>query len=155
MRSVMVARLARAIVRAATRRTPDFMIGGAERPYMLRWYVIPRNRFFNVYRHVIKRSDDDRALHDHPWWSFSICLDGGMLEILPGAVRRQVRTGDFVLRTAKAAHRLELREGEVCETLFITGPKIREWGFHCPQGWRRWQDFVAKDDRGSVGPGCD
>ena len=50
-----------------TRRPADFVIGGAERPYLRRWWVIPRNRLFNVYLHQFLRSDDDRALHDHPW----------------------------------------------------------------------------------------
>ncbi len=42
-------------------RKPDFIIGGPENPYLLRWYLIPQNRFFNVYLHKILRSDDDRA----------------------------------------------------------------------------------------------
>ncbi|MDZ7823006.1 MAG: hypothetical protein U5K75_02470 [Ahrensia sp.] len=63
--------------------TPDLIIGGAEDPYMRRWFIIPRNRWFNIYLHEIVRSDDDRALHDHPWWSLSLVLDGQMLEVLP------------------------------------------------------------------------
>lgn len=47
-------------------RAPDFYIGGNANPYLLRWWVIPRNRFFNVYLHKFLRDDDDRALHDHP-----------------------------------------------------------------------------------------
>lgn len=43
----------------------DFTIGGHERPYLLRWFIIPRNRFFNIYLHKFLRSDDDRALLDH------------------------------------------------------------------------------------------
>lgn len=55
-------------------RKPDFVIGDLSNPYLLRWWVIPRNRFFNVYLHKFLRDDDDRALHDHPWWSMSIIL---------------------------------------------------------------------------------
>lgn len=54
---------------------------GAGSPYMLRWYVIPRNPLFNVYVHKFLRSDDDRALHDHPWWFVSLILRGGYVEI--------------------------------------------------------------------------
>ena len=61
-------------------RAPDFIIGGAEDAYMLRWWVIPRNRWFNIYLHKILRDDDPRALHDHPWWNISIVLKGGYLE---------------------------------------------------------------------------
>lgn len=155
MKSVFLARLIKGLIDRNLKRPPDFIIGGAEQPYMLRWFLIPRNRFFNIYHHRILRSDDDRALHDHPWWSLSIVLDGQMLEELPGGVRRQLREGDIVLRRAASAHRLELRDHGWCHTLFITGPRIREWGFHCPQGWKHWKDFTAKGDSGRIGPGCD
>ena len=45
-------------------RAPDFVIGA---DYLRRWWVIPRNDSQNVYLHDIRKSDDDRALHDHPW----------------------------------------------------------------------------------------
>lgn len=40
-----------------TRRPPDFVIGGQERPYLRRWFVIPRNPIWNVYLHQFLRSD--------------------------------------------------------------------------------------------------
>lgn len=132
-------------------REPDFIIGDR---YMLRWWVIPRNKYFNIYLHHILHSDDDRALHDHPWWSLSLCLDGQTLEYRKDAEPRYVRTGDIVLRSASAAHRLELRDKTDCWTLFITGPVIREWGFYCPQGWRRWQDYTKPGAYGQIGRGC-
>lgn len=69
-------------------RPPDFIIGGSNRPYMLRWWLIRRNRFFNIYLHKFLRSDDDRALHDHPWLNMSYLLDGEYIEhsILAGGV---------------------------------------------------------------------
>ena len=51
-------------------------------------------------------------------------------------------------------HRIEIRGGEQCWTLFITGPRIREWGFHCPQGWRHWRDYTKPGSYGQVGRGC-
>ena len=154
MKAVWLARRIEAAIDRRLEREADFVIGGRERPYMLRWFIIPRNRFLNIYHHVILRSDDDRALHDHPWWSLSIVLSGTMLEVLPGDVRRSLWAGAIVLRRAEDAHRLEIRDGGFCKTLFITGPRIREWGFHCPRGWKHWKDFVSKGDTGSVGPGC-
>ena len=50
--------------------------------------------------------------------------------------------------------RIELHNGP-CWTLFINGAKLRNWGFHCPKGWRPWQQFVDDRDHGSVGRGCD
>lgn len=35
-------------------------------PYLLRWYVIRTERV-GVFIHKFVRSDEDRALHDHPW----------------------------------------------------------------------------------------
>lgn len=134
-------------------REPDFIIGGHERPYLLRWFLIPRNETFNVYYHRFVRDDDDRALHDHPWPSFSLMLAGQCREITQDG-SRIVKAGDGLYRGAEFAHRIELIDGQPCETLFITGPKVRDWGFHCPKGWVDWRDFVATDDTGQIGRGC-
>lgn len=75
-------------------REPDFYIGGKEQPYMRRWWLIPRNRFFNIYLHNILRSDDDRALHDHPWRWCSILLRGAYFEIT-----RLAEGKDFMIDT--------------------------------------------------------
>ncbi len=68
--------------------------------------------------------------------------------------------GQVTARGPRAAHRVELltryRRPLPVWTLFITGPRVRDWGFHCPSGWRRWQDFVAETpDGNTVGPGCE
>ena len=68
--------LADGLVEKALCRTPDLVIGGWDDPYLLRWWLIPRNRWFNVYLHLFLRSDDDRALHDHPWFNLSFLLEG-------------------------------------------------------------------------------
>lgn len=144
------------------RRPPDFIVGGADHPYMRRWWVIPRNRRFNIYLHNFLRSDDDRALHDHPWWNVSILLTGSYVEHRQdGSVRvrkawRPWAPWRLTIRSAEAAHRIELVEGaNPVWTLFITGPVVREWGFHCPKGWRHWRIFVSERDAGAVGLGCD
>src|SRR5271156_1916144 len=62
------------------KRPPDFIVGGKEFPYMRRWWIIPRNRVFNIYLHHFLRSDDDRALHDHPSWNISFILEGAYTE---------------------------------------------------------------------------
>ena len=64
------------------------------------------------------------------------------------------QAGDWQLRNAKSAHRIVLNACP-CMTLFLTGPKIREWGFHCPEkGWVHWRDFCDPADHGKVGKGC-
>ena len=133
-------------------RKPDMFIGGEENPYMCRWYIIPRNRWFNIYLHKIVRDDDDRALHDHPWVSVSFILDGSYREITPHG-RRVIGAGQVKLRSATYAHRLELLGGPAW-TLFVTGPRVRTWGFWCPKRWVPWQEFCHPSDSAKVGKGC-
>ena len=152
--------LADKLIWRALRREPDVIIGGKEQPYLLRWWLIPRNPVFNVYLHWFWRSDDDRALHDHPWlFNLSIMLRGAYTEHTIAAGGIHVRTvrneGDWKLRLWGAPHRVELHDGG-CFTLFVTGPRCREWGFHCPErGWIHWRRFVDPKDAGAVGSGCD
>ncbi len=131
-------------------REPDLVIGD---DYLRRWWVTPRSPFANNYLHLIRKSDDDRAFHDHPWPNSSLLIRGRYIEHTPeGRFLRSA--GDFVERPATALHRLEILPGEVAVTLFFTGPKMRDWGFACPQGWVRWQDFCHPDDSSKTGRGC-
>ncbi|QSM01125.1 hypothetical protein SEA_NANOSMITE_80 [Mycobacterium phage Nanosmite] len=143
--------------------------------YLKRWHVIPRNKLFNIYLHQFLGSDDDRALHDHPWWFASLVLKGGYYEHFGDGYAHKGdgvgyykwrRPGSFALRKANTAHRVELAiaGAKHVETIFdannlqpvrfkykaiekpawtliFTGPKIRSWGFHCPQGWIHWRQF--------------
>lgn len=158
----MIGRLVRALFgkrlqAIAGKRAPDFTIGGADRPYLLRWFLIPRNPVFNVYLHEFRRDDDDRALHDHPWFNCSILIEGRYVEhtIRAGGVNRRLerKPGDLVLRSPWAAHRIELKAWP-CLSLFITGPRLRAWGFHCPTRWVHWREFTDPVDSGAVGRGC-
>lgn len=136
-------------------RAPDFIIGPHDAPYLRRWWIIPRNRWFNIYLHNFLKSDDDRALHDHMYVNASI--------LLKGHYREHTKRGAFMrkcwrvyLRLPSTAHRVEiLPDCPSVWTLFITGPRVREWGFHCPKGWRHWKDFVSDRDAGQIGRGCD
>lgn len=144
------------IIARAQRRAPDFLVGGRVNPYMRRWWIIPRNRFFNIYLHQFLRDDEDRALHDHPWVSLSWMIRGQLIEFTKEKIRA-IRAGQWTWRGAHFAHRLVVPQevrGETW-TLFITGPVIRTWGFHCEKGWRPWQQFVNMASPGEVGPGCD
>ena len=137
-------------------RSPDQIIGPPSNPYMLRWYLIPKNRFFNVYLHHILLPDDDRALHDHPWWSLSIILKGWYLETLPNGKTKKRSRWEFhsqeryldSLPLGRHTHRRGM-------DTFMTGPKIRSWGFHCPQGWIHHREFVHPNNPGEIGRGCD
>lgn len=159
--------LLRWALRFMASRAPDFVIGEPERPYMHRWWVIPRNRWFNIYLHAILRSDDDRALHDHPWANCSILLSGAYCEIVPHLILRLAkrpyrygqptaailrRAGSVVFRRPTQAHRLVLLNERPVISLFITGPNVRTWGFYAPQGWVPWQDFTDPNNAGLYRP---
>lgn len=108
-------KLLRAHVEYTAGHKMDFRIPPDESipAYMLRWWRIKRNAFFNIYFHIVLRSDDDRALHDHPWWSFSIVLAGGYYEhtIENGGINKKIWHGPGSMRfrgSGKMAHRLEL-----------------------------------------------
>jgi hypothetical protein len=156
---------------------PHFYIGGQDDPYMLRWYLIPLNPWFNVYLHKFMRDDDDRALHDHPWWFVSLILKGGYQEVVDVSEtgRRlsfstpydddpldvEIRSaGSVAYRPAEHRHRVVLYRGVdgkkiPCWTLVATGRKKRTWGFYCPKGFVPWFDFVDQNDHGNVGRGCE
>lgn len=136
-------------------RGPDFTIFAKGVPYLRRWWIIPMNRWLNIYLHHFCRSDDDRALHDHPWANVSCLLRGKYIEVMPNE-RRLRRPFRLVFRRATALHRVELIDGQKVWSLFVTGPHVRSWGFACPQGWRHWKEFVnLRDDGNEAGPGCE
>lgn len=151
-------------------RRPHFYIGGQANPYLLRWYLIPRNPWLNVYLHKFLRDDDDRALHDHPWWFVSILICGSYREILRDDLSEFVDRYAPSVAYRPATHRhcvcLEwtvkrdengnfLLIYKPCWTIIITGPKVREWGFWCPKGFVPWYEFVDSTDNGNIGKGCD
>jgi hypothetical protein len=138
----------------AQSREPDFVIGDPAAPYLRRWWVVPRNDVFNVYLHQLLRSDDDRALHDHPWDNTSVILKGRYIEVLPNGDRPTRREGYVVHRQAAELHRLVLPDYLTeCWSLFITGPWLRSWGFQCGERWVHWKDFVGANT-GEIGKGC-
>lgn len=55
------------------------IVNCARDPYLHRWYVFRTERM-GLFIHKFVRSDEDRALHDHPWSFFVIPLWGGYIE---------------------------------------------------------------------------
>ena len=133
-------------------READLNIGGADNPYMRRWFLTPRVKTGNLYLHNVLRPDDDRALHNHPWASMSVMLSGGMVEHTEEG-QRDIIPGDVVLRGPNCRHRLDTPKPDTW-TIFATGPVVQDWGFFCPQGFVRRQDFLAGDKGELIGAGC-
>jgi hypothetical protein len=64
------------------KRTADFVIAPQGETVMNRWFLIPRNRWFNIYLHRLDGADP-QSVHDHPWWNLSIMLKGRRAESMP------------------------------------------------------------------------
>lgn len=129
-------------------RKPDEIIG---ENYLRRWHLRRKQGGWNLYLHRYDGSDEDRALHDHPWKSVSILLWGNLGEV---SNKGEHRLWPIVpkFRSAEYAHRIRLKS-KFAYTLFFTFRKQREWGFHCPKGWLHWKEFT--DESGQrTGKGC-
>lgn len=123
---------------------------------MHRWHLIRKPGVRNLYLHKYLGSDDDRALHDHPWASWSVLLWGNLYEVTQKEGQEEVvkRIWPFIpkYRSAEYSHRLILK-GNKALTLFLTGKKSREWGFYCPKGWMHWTKFTDAEGN-QTGSGC-
>lgn len=154
--------LAAAGFRYTLSRQPDFVIGD---DYLHRWWLTPWTGWFikgegwrkqvgrilpNAYLHVVINGDDPRALHDHPFDNLSIILAGSYWEILKGGLCKKRSAGDICFRRAETRHRLEVTDGGPVLSLFITGPRRREWGFYTENGWVHWKNYTAENDRGKL-----
>jgi len=163
---------------AYAKQTPYSHIGD----YMERYWIVPyayerKLRFVDrpfgwllqklgiaVRIHHILRSDDDRALHDHPWWYVSLILRGWYMEVTPvydesGLYSHRdlkaYHPGALLFRRATAKHRLIIptldatdgtRRDQSCWTLFITGPYKQRWGFYPYLRTKiYWKEYVATD----------
>ena len=123
-------------------------------PYLERYYLLFKDRDtfpFNIFLHKFLRSDPD-DLHDHPWPYATVILKGGYWEWTPvfdkhghklTEVAKWRAPGHFRINSATSLHRIELDPGVECWTLFMPGPKTREWGFVRSGVWQQWQQYLA------------
>ena len=115
-------------------------------PYLERYYIFlkDRTRFpFNMFIHKFLKSDPDEV-HDHPWPYCTIILRGGYWEWTPvigqnglvwGEVQQWKGAGQIRFGRSTDYHRIELKPGITPWTLFIPGPKRRDWGFLVKNRW--------------------
>ena len=124
-------------------------------PYLERYYVFlkDRNRFpFNVFLHKFLKSDPD-DVHDHPWPYATLVLKGGYWEWIPHFDTVGRKTGEyqvwrgpghFRVSKARSFHRIELDPDITAWTLFMPGPKQREWGFMVRNQWIQWEEYLKQ-----------
>lgn len=119
--------------------------------YLIRWFVI-RTKHLGLFIHKFVRSDEDRALHDHPWSFLVIPIWRGYWEhyeifgnhLPPGRTfkcRRVLPILGARIRQATYRHRVELIDGKPSWSLFFRFRKRREWGFWMPEGFVHWNTF--------------
>lgn len=97
------------------------------KPYLERWIIW----FGGTLRlHRFMESDEDRAVHDHPWWFVTVPLTGYAEYVRRGGteIRREVQARRLHFRSAEFQHRVELVRFPTW-TIVLTGRKRREWGF--------------------------
>jgi hypothetical protein len=124
-------------------------------PYLERYYVFlrERERFpFNVFLHKFLKSDPD-DVHDHPWPYATLVLKGGYWEWIPhfDTVGRKIGEyqvwrgpGHFRVSKARSFHRIELDPDITAWTLFMPGPKQRDWGFLVRNQWIQWEEYLKQ-----------
>jgi len=123
-----------------------------DEPYLERYYLFlkDRKRFpFNIFVHKFLKGDPDH-LHDHPWPYFTLILRGGYWETTPEG-RFWRAPGHFRICRPTSLHRIELEPGVTAWTLFMPGPKVREWGFvldldHPEMSWRPHYKYLKHSE---------
>ncbi len=114
-------------------------------PYLERYYVFLKDRKwfpFNVFLHKFLKGDLD-DLHDHPWPYATLILKGGYWETTPEG-RFWRGAGHFRICKATSYHRVELQPGVDCWTLFMPGPKERDWGFDVDGEWIQHERYLRE-----------
>ena len=113
-------------------------------PYLVRFRLLVTQSLCGYLHHIL-RSDADRNLHDHPFDFVTIVLWGGYYEHTP-AGRRWCPPGTVIRHSAEDLHRIEIPAGQTAWTLFLRGPRTRDWGFQTPDGWIDWRDYEEAGD---------
>jgi hypothetical protein len=124
-------------------------------PYLERYYLFLREREqfpFNVFLHKFLKSDPD-DVHDHPWPYATLILKGGYWEWIPHFDTVGRKTGEyqvwrgpghFRISKANSFHRIELDPDITAWTLFMPGPKQRDWGFLVKNQWIQWEQYLKQ-----------
>ena len=124
-------------------------------PYLERYYLFlrERERFpFNIFLHKFLKSDPD-DVHDHPWPYATLVLKGGYWEWIPHFDTVGRKTGEyqvwrgpghFRVSSANSYHRIELDPDITAWTLFMPGPKQRDWGFLVRNKWIQWEQYLKQ-----------
>lgn len=114
--------------------------------YLRRYGVVDLPDGGHVYLHRIERSDEDSALHDHPWPANALILVEGYREerrvvdvTMPtryDVERQRFKPGDVNPIMTDTFHRIDLIDGRPAWTILLTGPKVQRP--HGQDSWSFW-----------------
>jgi hypothetical protein len=99
----------------------------------------------------LKGDPDD--VHDHPWPYATLILKGGYYEWLPqfDSTGNKIAEmcvwrgpGSFRVCRANSYHRIELDPSVTAWTLFMPGPKKRDWGFLVNNKWIQHEQYLKE-----------
>lgn len=123
-------------------------LGRPECPYLRRWVIEVFG--YAVRLHHWNRSDDKRALHDHPYPFVTVVLKGSYVDVsYPedfdpvselAIDTDELKPGSIRYRKAKHTHYVDVQPGG-CWTLMFSGRIERKWGFWVKRkdGSWRWK----------------
>ncbi len=95
--------------------------------------------------HVIRKPDEDRHLHDHPWDARTFILRGWYLEERHGHTFQRMRHPGFTGPIGVGLyHRITEVSRDGAVTLFITGRERGEWGYLVDGRKVPWHQYLAK-----------
>lgn len=119
--------------------THDIVINYRNDPYLERYILW----FGGTLRlHKFWRSDDDRALHDHPWRfiTFPLATYNEITEDKDGnAINNTVTRFRPHYRPAAYKHRVII--DKPAWTIIVTGTHLRDWGFYPGGRFVHWSKF--------------
>jgi hypothetical protein len=111
-----------------------------------RRYRLLETPWFSVYIHNICESDLDLHMHDHPWDFTTILIKGGYKEYtkdhpvgwyyLPIGRRTYDTPGMYMIHhRAEDMHKIQLLDNKPAWSLFLCGPRRREFGYDVDGKW--------------------
>lgn len=116
-----------------------------------RWRVL-QTPLCAIYVHNIRRSDEEKDPHDHPWWFASLILRGGYKERVwrPEETAEHVREpGSLFWHPTNVFHKITLL-GDEAWTLVVTGPRTHDlWGYRTSEGWVNHVRYRARKNASS------
>jgi hypothetical protein len=127
----------------------------SDEPYLERYYLFLKDREdfpFNVFLHKFLKGDPD-DVHDHPWPYATLILRGGYYEWTPefdsegkkiSETRHWRGPGHFRICSPNSYHRIELKADVTAWTLFMPGPKRRDWGFLVNNKWVQHEQYLKE-----------